>query len=276
MTKTIAIAAATALLLAAGTAQAGPYVLPSAVQFEGKEAFVTVDASTAEHAFDLGRAIPLDGLVITGPDGSTLTPDATQTGRARSSFELKLTQPGTYRFAIVQKSVSGSYTLDGETKRFRGSADTYAKDLPAGATDVKVSTMLSRYEAYTSLGAPNDTALQPVTEGLQIIPQSSPSELIAGEKTVFIAYLDGKPIADLDVRVIPGGARFRGILKDVAYKTGTDGRFEVSWVEGGLYNMVASYPPRRPQGEAGSAETRGAAQPERRVSFSATFEAQPF
>ncbi|OYW91389.1 MAG: hypothetical protein B7Z23_08260 [Pseudomonadales bacterium 32-61-5] len=264
------------MLLAATSAQAGPYILPSAVQFEGKEAYVTVDASTAEHAFDLGRAIPLDGLVITGPDGGTLTPDTTQTGRARSSFELKLTRPGTYRFAIVQKSAFGSYMLNGEAKRFRGNADTYTKDIPAGATDIKVSTLLSRYEAYTSLGAPNDKALALAAEGLQIIPQSSPSELIAGESTTFVAYLDGEPIADLDLRLIPGGARFRGVLKDVAYKTGPDGRFTVSWSEGGLYNLVANYPPRQPQGQAGDAASRGAGQPERRVSFSATFEVQPF
>lgn len=276
MTKAIALTAATALLMMTSAAEAGPYVLPSAVQFEGKEAYVTVDASTAEHAFDLGRAIPLDGLVITGPDGNALTPEAIQTGRARSSFELKLTQPGTYRFAIVQKSVMGSYTLNGETKRFRGNADTYAKDLPAGAADIKVSTMLSRIEAYTSLGAPNDKVLQATAEGLQIIPQSSPSELIAGETTAFVAYLDGKPIGDLDVRLIPGGARFRGVLNDVAYKTGPDGRFEVKWTSGGLHNMVANFPPRRPQADAGSAESRGAALPERRVSFSATFEALPF
>ncbi|OYW82684.1 MAG: hypothetical protein B7Z26_02570, partial [Asticcacaulis sp. 32-58-5] len=235
------------------------------------------DASSAEQVFDLGRALALDGLVITGPDGAALKPENPVSGRARSSFELKLTQPGTYQFSIVSKSVFGSYSLNGETKRFRGNADTYQKDVPAGATDVKVSTMSSRVEAYTSLGQPNDRVLQPVAEGLQVLPQSSPSELIAGEKTVFIAYIDGKPAADLEVRVIPGGARFRGVLKDVAYKTGPDGRFEVTWAEGNLYNVVASYPPRAPQAEgAGGAGARGGDMPARRLSYSGTFEVQPF
>jgi hypothetical protein len=52
---------------------------------------------------------------------------------------VHLTQQGTYRIAVVNEGVFGSYTLNGETKMIpRGTTKaTLAAAIPAGATDVR-------------------------------------------------------------------------------------------------------------------------------------------
>lgn len=77
------------------------WLLPSATQVEGKEAWVTVDAAVSENLFDFDtNALKLDGLAVAGPDGAPVQPENQHAGKLRSSFDLKLGKPGTYRISM--------------------------------------------------------------------------------------------------------------------------------------------------------------------------------
>src|SRR5690606_34659949 len=85
------------------------WLLPSATVSTADQ-WVTVDAAVSNDLFYFNH-VPLrvDGLVITAPDGSTAKPENLATGKYRTTFDLHLTQNGTYRLANVNNGLFASY-----------------------------------------------------------------------------------------------------------------------------------------------------------------------
>src|SRR5471032_566824 len=77
---------------AAFSAQAHkPWLLPSSTVLDEKDAWITVDAAISEGLFDIDhQPLKLDGIVVTGPDGAPVTFENANTGKLRSTFDLKL------------------------------------------------------------------------------------------------------------------------------------------------------------------------------------------
>ena len=277
MRKYLAYTALAVALVSAPAAEAHRgWLLPSATQVEGTAPWVTVDAAMSETLF-LFDSFPLrfDAATLTGPDGKVTPLDHPAVGHLRTTFDIQLPQPGTYRISATSAAVMGSYTLNGETKRFRGSES----DIPAGATDVKITRMSSRFETFVTAGKANDTALQPTGKGLEMVPVTHPSDLVADTPARFSFLLDGKPLAGLKVSIVPGGARYRNALKDVTATTDADGLIAVQWPMAGQYLIIASYPPRVEGGEGDKGDKgegpKGGDQPARRDSYSATVDVLP-
>lgn len=248
------------------------WLLPSATQVEGKDPWVTVDAAVSEDLFEIGaNALKLDGLSVTGPDGAPLAPAQTAAGKFRSSADLRLAKPGTYRVALVSESAMASYKLNGETKRWRGDAADLKKEIPANAEDLVISQTSGRLETYVTAGKPTSTVLKPVGSGLEVLPLDHPTEYLAGQPARFRVLLDGKALPGLTVAIVPGGVRYRGVLKEVAATTDARGEFTVNWPLPQMYWINASYPPRIavPEGQPRPAP------PARRYNYGGTFEVLP-
>lgn len=226
-----------------------PWLLPSSSNVEGKEAWVTVDAAISEGLFDIDhQPLKLDGIVITGPDGGKLTPENVNNGKLRNTFDLKLPKPGTYKIELVSKNVFGSYKDNtGAMKRFRGSEETLAKDVPADATEVKLSRMDSRLETFVSTGTPDMAVFKPTGVGLEMVPVTNPTELRAGEKATWRFLLDGKPAANQGVSLIPGGVRYRGTLGEIRKNTDAKGELTIDLPAAGMYMVSSSWPAAAPQ-----------------------------
>lgn len=268
--------AAAALLLPLGAHAHRTWLLPNATVVEGNNPSVTIDGAVSEDLFEFDtNALQLDALMITAPDGTTLTErESRSQQRRRTSFEVKLAQKGTYRIAGVTESVMGSYKLGGETKRFRGAAETYAKDIPADATEVQVTRSLARVETFVSYDKSDAAAPATSGVGLELVPLTPPTDLSSGDTTKFRLLLDGKPLADNSVTVVRGGGRYRYKMGDFSVKTDAQGEFSVKWDEAGRYWLGASWPARG-AGGPGAAPAPQAAAPQRRVSYSGTFEVLP-
>ena len=116
------------------------------------------------------------------------------TGRLRSTFDIRLAKPGTYKASIVTRSVMASYRLGGEMKRWRGTEEAFAREIPAGAQEVQATRVLSRLETFVSTGTPNDVVFKPAGEGLELVPLTHPNDLRAGEKATWRFLLDGKAV----------------------------------------------------------------------------------
>jgi uncharacterized GH25 family protein len=283
------------------------WMLPSTTVLSGSDQWVTVDAAISTDLFYADHnPMRLDNLEVFAPDGSKQAPENPNTGKYRSTFDVKLSQKGTYKFAVVSDSINASYKIGGETKRWRGSADALRKELPADATDVSVTRAQSRLEVFVTAGKPSDKVLQPTGAGLELVPITHPNDLVAGDTGSFKLLLDGKPAAGVEVVVIPGGVRYRGNLADMRVTTDADGKFAVKWPQPGMYWINASTGSGGAQGMGGgmapgsgagpgSAQGAGAgagagsgagpstgqpgpraggtiASPARRTSYSATFE----
>jgi uncharacterized GH25 family protein len=229
-----------------------PWLLPSSSQVEaGRDgtAWVTVDAAISEGLFDIDhQPLKLDGLEVTGPDGAKLTPENVGNGRLRTTFDLKLVKTGTYKIALASQSVFGSYKdKEGNVKRFRGTEESLAKDVPADATEVKLSRTDSRLETFVSNGDASKEVFKSTGKGLELVPVTHPTELRAGEKATFRFLLDGKPAANQGVSLIPGGVKFRGTLGEIRKTTDANGELTFVLPAAGAYMVSSSWPAAAPQ-----------------------------
>jgi hypothetical protein len=235
-------AVVTVLCLAALPASAHRvWLLPSSTVLSGGEAWVTVDAAVSNTLFVFEhRPLRLDGLTVRGPGGRQLSPQNLHTGQFRSSFDLRLDAPGTYRISIANSSVMASWRENGEVKRWRGPAAELAANTPAGAEQLTVNRNDMRVETFVTLGKPDRGALAPIGQGLEIIPETHPADLTAGEEAVFQVLIDGSPAADTEVTVALGAGRHVDRPFEQKLHSGADGRFLVRFPSPGFYWMQAT------------------------------------
>lgn len=247
------------------------WILPNSATASGKEPVVAIDAVVSEDLFNFERGLKLGAIRVTAPNGQTVPTENPVSSRHRESFEVKLTQDGTYRISNVSQSVMASYKVGGETKRFRGSAEGFAKEVPATAEIIGMSVMTNRQQTFVSKEEPGELKFAPEGEGLELLPLNAVTDLSHGDKSKFRLLLDGKPVADAQIKVLRDGNRYRYKLGEVALKTDAQGEFTVEWTEPGRYWIGASAGDRPTQG--GPAGTREA--PLKRAGLSATFEVLP-
>jgi uncharacterized GH25 family protein len=261
------------LLATAGAASAHrPWMLPTATIVENKDAWVTIDGAVSEGLFDFDHMpLRMDGVTVTAPDGTSAPAPAAVTGKLRSSIDLPLPKEGTYRIALVSNNVMGSYKDGNEVKRFRGSEADFARQLPAGAQDVRKTITQQRIETFVTAHKTSEGALKPTNAGLEMVPLTHPNDLRANETMRVRFLLDGKPLPNLPFSLVPGGVRYRGVAGEIRLATDAKGEASFKLPAANMYWMNAAYPPNPGKGPApdnGPAETR-------RYAYTATLEALP-
>ena len=262
------------------------WMLPSATVLSGEEPWITVDAAVSNDLFyfehfpmrlqGIGEAAtqpaggppgmrprPAAVLQVIAPDGSKVQPQNGAMGRYRSTFDVHLQQKGTYKLAVANQGLFASWKENGETKRWMGKPEEFAKQVPAKAGELKVSQNNSRMEVFVTSGAPTETVLKPTGQGLELSPLTHPNDLFAGEAADFVMLLDGQPAAGVEVSVIPGGNRYRDDLGEIKTSTDAKGKFSVTWPTAGMYWLEA---------ELTTDRNVKAPATERRASYSATLE----
>jgi len=249
------------------------WLLPSATVLSAEQGWVTVDAAVSNDLFYFEhQPMRLDNLQVLDPSGTTVEPENRNTGRYRSTFDVKLESNGTYKIAVVGDALFASYKLNGETKRVRGTAESIRKEIPQGAEEVQVTRNQSRTEVFVTAGKPTDRVLQPTKNGLELAPVTHPNDLFVGDEAQFAFLLDGKPAAGVNVTVIPGGIRYRDQLSELKMVTDGAGRVTIKWPAPGMYWLSASQGGGRGPGAAAAGTLE---QPQRRAAYSATLEVLP-
>ena len=214
------------------------WIVPSSTVLSGTDSWITVDAAVGNDKFYFNHApLRLDGLTVTAPDGNAAEAENINRGKLRSTFDLQLKQAGTYRVAVVNDGVFARWKEDGKNKRYFGKVEGMAQAVPAKADELEVSQSLGRVETFVTAGKPS--AVKPVGRGLELAPVTHPNDLFTDEAATFQMLLDGKPAADLDVNVVPGGSRYRDKVGEIQIKTDKDGKFSVKWPQPGLYWIEA-------------------------------------
>src|SRR4051812_24238384 len=78
-----------------------PFMIPSETVLS-RTGWITVDGAVGNDLFYFNHApLRLDNLKVIGPDGQLVTPENVNTGKFRSTFELNLATPGTYKLALT-------------------------------------------------------------------------------------------------------------------------------------------------------------------------------
>ncbi len=125
----------------------------------GKEDLaVTVDAAASNDLFYFDhRAIPLNGLVVTAPGGSAVTPENAEHRQIpqhlRRAAEGQGHLPHLARKRQPVRALQGERRADGAGAASR---KNLAKEIPASATDVVVTQAQRRLETFVSVGDPDD------------------------------------------------------------------------------------------------------------------------
>lgn len=243
------------------------WMVPSGTVMSGSDAWVTVDVAVANGLFVFDHVpLRLDRLTVTMPGGKTLAPENVHTGKLRSVFDLHLTALGTYRLQVLNSGLFAQYQENGKPKRWRGSEEALAKEVPANAEGLKVTETMGRVETFVTLGAPDKKVLTSMGKGLELEALTHPNDLVAKEAARFRFLIDGKPAADLDVSVIPGGTRYRDDSGEMRLKTDKEGKVTVAWPQAGWYYLAVS---------SQDDKTTSKKAKERRLSYAATFEVLP-
>ena len=274
MLKWTALALAVTLPLSAQAHRA--WMLPSATVLSGEEPWITVDAAVSNDLFyfehfplqlqDIGTPLalpargpqpapaaaqgdkpatpapmrrPANKLIVLAPDGSEVQPQNGAIGRYRTTFDVQLTQKGTYKLAVANQSLSASWKVNGVGHRWMGKLEDVTKNVPAKADELRVTQGSNRIEVFVTSGGTTDSVLKPTKVGLEMVPVTHPNDLFAGETATFDFLLDGKPAADVEVTLIPGGNRYRDATGELNQKTDKKGRLTVTWPEPGMYWLEA-------------------------------------
>jgi uncharacterized GH25 family protein len=266
MKLTRALAAGLLALGTALTAQAhNIWLLPSTTVLS-KADWITVDAAVSNDLFFFNhRPLNLENLRITAPDGSAIKAENMHAGKLRSVFDLNLTQSGTYRLAVVNTGLSASYKdKAGETKRWRGTPEKFAAEVPADAQDLVVTQSAGVVETYVTVGKPS--VVKTSGQGLELVPVTHPNDLVQGEKATLGFQIDGKPAAGLEVVLVHGGTRYRDKVGEIKATTDAKGQFSVTWPAAGVYWVDA---------DAKDGKTSVPQAKERRLSYVGTVEVLP-
>ena len=249
------------------------WMLPSATVFSGTDDWVTIDAAVSNDLFFADhQPLRLDTVKVWQPDGTEGKLQNGSTGVYRSVFDVQLDKPGTWKVGTQMGGTMGSFTVDGVEKRVGGRGGPprpgsppplSVADIPANATNVKITEMSSRNEVFLTAGEPTIKVFATTGKGLEFAPVTHPDELVAGQAARFRFLIDGKPAPNLKVTVIPGGKRYRNDEGAMNLTTGADGLLSVKWPGAGMYwlNAVAS-----------DAKTTVPRATERRMSYATTLE----
>jgi len=245
------------------------WMLPSGTVFSGTDGWVTVDFAASNDLFyadhQPGR---LEGVRIWQPDGSAGQLQNGATGRYRSVFDVKLDKAGTWKIGTEMSGLMGSFKVNGEEKRVGGRGGPpgpdgvrrpplTVADIPADATDVKLTETTNRNQIFVTAGEPTRTVLKPTGKGLEIDFLTHPDELVAGEAARFRFLVDGEPASGLKVTVVPGGKRYRNAEGARELTTGADGLLAIDWPAAGMYWLSASHEDAKPSVARATARRMG-------------------
>src|SRR5690349_10138649 len=133
------------------------WLLPSQTIVARSGGWVTFDAANSDDLFSFNQgAMPIDSLSVSGGDGTAVTPQNVARGKTRSSFDLELRAPGTYRVAVAGDVVMARWEEDGKPKRWRGAPADMAANIPANAAKLEVEQMQRRVETFVTVGSPTE------------------------------------------------------------------------------------------------------------------------
>jgi uncharacterized GH25 family protein len=242
------------------------WLLPSQTVLARSGGWVAFDAAAADDLFSVNQGtLPIDSLTVTAPDGQAVTPQNPFKSRSRSTFDLELRQPGTFRIAVADTTVMARWEEDGKPKRWRGVPADAGTHIPANAAKLEVEESQRRVETFVTVGAPTELRAGS-GKGLELVPISHPNDLYRGEASKFRLLLDGKPASDLEVEIIQGGTRYRDDPESLRVKTDRAGEFSVTWPAAGLYWLDVTLEDRNVSVPRAS---------KRRASYNATLEVLP-
>ncbi|MBU2887099.1 DUF4198 domain-containing protein [Gilvimarinus agarilyticus] len=224
------------------------WVLPAATVLSGDDPWVTVDAAVSNDIFYFNH-YPLKAhyLSVVKPDGSEGEMLNLAEGKHRTTFDLNLTEQGTYKVLMSSSGLQASWEDEnGERKRWPGRGEKpapgdFEKQVPKKAKNLKVGYSSTKLESFITAGNPTDTVLALSNKGLEMQASAHPNDLFTGEPVNLTFLMDGKAVPGVEVVIIPDGVRYRNSQQEIKLTTDKNGKVSVEWPQAGRYWLEAEY-----------------------------------
>jgi len=223
------------------------WILPASTVLSSDDPWVTFDAAISNDIFHTDyHAMRTEQISAIGPDGKPVELQNAAAGKYRSTFDINLKDKGTYKVFSASHGLNASWEEGGERKFYppRGTAfdaKVFAKEVPKKADKLTITQSSRRNETFVTAGVPNETALKPTGQGLELVPTTHPNDLFAEEAATFQLLIDGKPAVGAKITVLPGGMRYRNSQDSIEVESDAKGNFSVTWPHSGQYYLEASY-----------------------------------
>ena len=271
--KIAALAACGAVSLAAPAQAHNQWLKPSITVLSDTTQSITVDAASSTIPFQANHApLNVENVQVVKPDGTAGAIENVGRGRYRSTFDVKIDMPGTWRIGTANSGIGGRFKVDGEEWRVgpRRGPNAQAANLvpsadqiPAGATDLELTETHSRNEFFVTAGTPTDTAHAPTGKGLELVPQIAPTDLVSDEPAQFRFLIDGQPAAGVKLDVVADGQRYHSETHSLELTTDAEGMVTIDWPVAGFYWVSAAAEDDKPSDPRAS---------KRRMTYIATLE----
>ena len=236
-------------LMASAAAQAhNMWLLPSDTTKGGKGGWVTFDLAVSTEFFTFDSGAPkLSPIQVVAPDATQFDVQNLFEGKLRTSFDVEINQPGTYKIFTASSGLTARWeTTDGKrgfwpARGTKPDPAEFSTAVPKDAKNLEVTQGSRRVETFVTLGAPTKTALKPTNQGLELVPVTHPNDLAVSEVSEFQFIIDGKPAVGVKVEVIEGGSRYRLSPSEQHYETDKNGHVKIQWKKTGMYWLGAEY-----------------------------------
>ena len=180
-----ALSALATLLLACSAQAHVPFLKPN--QFKVEHPRLQIESAFTEYPFQADFAMDSDGFVMVLPNGQVQALQPSAKTSAAVYLEPKLPEDGTYRITTGVRKGPALKAIDVKGKLY------FADDVERMKGEKTQMRYYSRADAYIAKGAPAYQA-RPLNDGVEIIPQSAPTELLRGGSLVLQVLRDGKPL----------------------------------------------------------------------------------
>lgn len=224
------------------------WILPGSTVLSSDQPWVTFDGSVSNNIFYYDHApLRAEQVNVLSPSGKTLEVQNAHTGKLRSTFDLQLTEPGTYKVFTAGSGLRATWeTEDGQRRMWPGrgpvaAAEDFDRAVPKKAKNLVVSETSRRVETFVTAGAPTDKVLALTNSGFEMKPLTHPNDLFAGESARFQFFYDGEPAAGAKVVVVRGGTRYRDAQDEMNLVSDKQGMVEIQWPEAGMYWVEVEY-----------------------------------
>ncbi|MAI91039.1 DUF4198 domain-containing protein [Ponticaulis sp.] len=217
------------------------WLLPSSYTLSGDDQWITVDGAVSNDLF-FPNHVPLnyENVTVHTPEGEALSVEDGWVGALRTTFDVHLTEQGTYRIVEGGSAWMAFYEEDGERRRMRGSLEELQAAGFFENPTAQVFHSRRNVEAYVTLGAPSTDAFATTDEGLELRPITHPNDVYVGEEASFSFVMDGAPAEGLEVEIVEGNDRYRDDPGAVTVTTDADGVFSFTPEEAGRYWISTS------------------------------------
>lgn len=224
------------------------WLLPSETNKAGKGGWVTFDLAASENLFSFESGAPkISAPQVVAPDASITEVQNVFEGKLRTSFDVEIAQPGTYKVFVASSGLSARWETPEGKRGFwpergvKANPADFATAVPKDAKNLEVTQGSRRIETFVTLGKTTTQAFAPTNEGLELVPITHPNDLAVSEPAEFKFLMDGKPAAGVKVSVIAGGSRYRNSPEELELETDKNGLVKVKWKQMGTYWLGASY-----------------------------------